>query len=79
MHVSASAGVLDSATENIWNNTRTCLLKTTEEVCDKTRPHCWRRDVKVPSDWEQSFIVFLYKGKGDARGKYSGLKLTKRS
>ena len=23
-------------------------------------------DVKVPSNWEQSFIVCLYKGKGDA-------------
>ena len=23
-------------------------------------------DGKVPSDWEQSFIVCLYKGKGDA-------------
>ena len=36
------------------------------------------RDGKVPSDWEQSFIVCLYKGKGDAleTGKYRGLKLT---
>ena len=36
------------------------------------------RDGKVPSDWEQSFIVCLYKGKGDAlgRGNYCGLKLT---
>ena len=36
------------------------------------------RDGKVPSDWEQSFIVSLYKGKGDAleRGNYRGLKLT---
>ena len=35
-------------------------------------------DGKVPSDWEQSFIVCLYKGKGDAleRGNYLGLKLT---
>ena len=34
-------------------------------------------DGKVPSDWEQSFIVCLYKGKGDAmeRGNYRGLKL----
>ena len=33
---------------------------------------------KVPTDWEQSFIVCLYKGKGDAldRGNYRGLKLT---
>ena len=36
------------------------------------------RDGKVPSDREQSFIVCLYKGKGDAleRGNYRGLKLT---
>ena len=36
------------------------------------------RDGKVPSDCEQSFIVCLYKGKGDAleRGTYNGLKLT---
>ena len=36
------------------------------------------RDGKVPSDWEQSFIVCLYKGKGDAleRGNYCSLKLT---
>ena len=35
-------------------------------------------DGKVPSDWEQSFIVCLYKGNGDAleRGNYRGLKLT---
>ena len=33
----------------------------------------------IPSDWEQSFIVCLYKGKGDAleRGNYRGLNLTK--
>ena len=37
------------------------------------------RDGKVPSDWEQSVIVCLYKGKGDAleRGNISVcLKLT---
>ena len=36
------------------------------------------RDSKVPSDWEQSFIICLYKGKGDTldRGNYRGLKLT---
>ena len=35
-------------------------------------------DGKVPSDWEQSFIVCLYKGKGEAleRRIYRGLKLT---
>ena len=32
----------------------------------------------IPSDWEQSYILNLYKGKGDAldRGCYRGLKLT---
>ena len=36
------------------------------------------RDGKVPSDWEQSFIVCFYKEKGDAleRGNYRRLKLT---
>ena len=32
---------------------------------------------KIPSDWHESYIVGLYKGKGDAldRGNYRGLKL----
>ena len=32
---------------------------------------------QIPSDWEESFIINLYKGKGDAldRGNYRGLKL----
>ena len=36
------------------------------------------RDGKVPSDWEQSSIVCLYKGKGNAleKGNYCDLKLT---
>ena len=38
-------------------------------------------DGKVPYDWEQSFIVCLYKGKGDAldRGNYRGIKLTEQA
>ena len=33
---------------------------------------------KIPEAWEMSFILNLYKGKGDAlnRGNYRGLKLT---
>ena len=42
LHVSVSAGVPEAATEDIWNNIKTGLLKTTEEVCG-TRPHRWRR------------------------------------
>ena len=32
----------------------------------------------VPKDWEESYILNLYKGKGEAldRGNYRGLKLT---
>ena len=39
------------------------------------------RDGKVPTDWKESFIVCLYKGKGDAldRGNYRGLKLTEQA
>ena len=38
-------------------------------------------DGKVPTDWEESFIVCLYNGKGDAldRGNYRGLKLTEQA
>ena len=38
--VSASAGVADAATEDIWNNIKTSLLKTSE-VCGTTRPNHW--------------------------------------
>ena len=44
LHVSASAGVPDAATEDIWNNLNIGLLKTTEEVCGTTRSHRWRRE-----------------------------------
>ena len=44
LHVSTSAGVTDEATEDIWNNIKTGLLKTTEEVCGTTRPHRWHRE-----------------------------------
>ena len=35
-------------------------------------------EARVPTDWKESFIVCLYKGKGDAldQGNYRGLKLT---
>ena len=44
MHVSTSAGVADWATEDVWNNIKTGLLKTTEEVCCTTLPYHWRRE-----------------------------------
>ena len=43
-------------------------------ICD--RKAAIIRDGKVLSDWEQSFIVFLYKGDPLERGNYRGLKLT---
>ena len=42
LHVSTFAGVADGATEHIWNNIKTGLLKTTEEVCGSTWPQRWR-------------------------------------
>ena len=38
LHVSMSAGAADAATEDIWNNIKAGLLKTTEEVCGKLSP-----------------------------------------
>ena len=40
-NVSACAGVTDATTEDIWNNIKNGLLKTTE-VCGTTRPSHWR-------------------------------------
>ena len=42
--MSRSAGVAVGDTEDIWNNIKSGLLKTTEEVCGTTRPHRWRRE-----------------------------------
>ena len=39
-HVRESAGVADAATEDICNNIKTGLFKTTE-LCDITRPNHW--------------------------------------
>ena len=41
LHVSTSAGVTDAATEDIWNNIKTGLLKTSEELCGTTQPNHW--------------------------------------
>ena len=38
LYVSASASVADAATEDIRNNIKTGLLKTTEDICGTTRP-----------------------------------------
>ena len=39
-----SAGVADATTEDIWNNIKTGLLKTTEEVCGTAWPHLWHQE-----------------------------------
>ena len=39
-----NAGVVDAATEDIWNNIKTGLLKTTEEVFGITQPHHWSHE-----------------------------------
>ena len=53
LHVSASAGVPDAATEDIWNNTNTGLPKTTEEVCGTTWPNRWCPETWLGM-WERS-------------------------
>ena len=47
----------------------------TVEVCDLVENII--SEGCIPTDWQESFIVNLYKGKGDAlnRGNYRGLKL----
>ena len=42
--LNTSAGVVDRVIADNWNNIKTGLLKTTEEVCGTTLPHHWRRE-----------------------------------
>ena len=62
LHVSASAGVPDAASEHIWNNLKTGLLKTTEEVCGTRRPHRWRRETW----WWNEHVGEVITAKGQA-------------
>ena len=80
LHVSASAAVADEATEDIWNNLKTGLLKKNEEVCGTTRPHCWRRETwwwkehieKVIAAKQKAFKA--WKAGKDARASYNAAK-----
>ena len=56
------------------------LLRAGDEHCIQLLAdlaNCIISENKIPDDWEQSFLISLYKGKGDAldRGNYHGLKL----
>ena len=63
LHVSVPAGKADAATEVIWNNIKTGLLKTTEEVCgttaDVVKPHggkghcCQAESFQGLKDWQR--------------------------
>ena len=68
LHVSASAGVADAATDDIWNNIKTGLLKTIEEVCGTTQPHHWHCE----SCWWKAFKAWKT-GKG-TRASYNAAK-----
>ena len=48
-----------------------CAVEVRDLIEDIISEEC------IPTDWQESFIVNLYKGKGDAlnRGNYRGLKL----
>ena len=51
-----SAGVADAAIEDIWNNIKTGLPKTTEEVCGTTQPHRWRHGGGGMSTWKRPLL-----------------------
>ena len=57
------------------------MLKASSDVCSEMIANLTNsiiRDNKIPSEWNDSIIISLYKGKGEAldRGNYRGLKLT---
>ena len=84
--MSASAGVPDAATEDIWNNLKTGLLKTTEEVCGTTRPHRWRRETwwwnehvgEVITAKRQAFKAWKT-GKGIRASYYAAKRIARRA
>ena len=86
LHVSASAGVPDAATEDIWNNLKTGLLKTTEEVCGTIRPHRWRRETwwwnehvgEVITAKRQAFKAWKT-GKGTRASYYAAKRIARRA
>ena len=86
LHVSASAGVPNTATEDIWNNLKTGLLKTTEEVCGTTRPHHWRRETwwwnehvgEVITAKRQAFKAWKT-GKGTRASYYEAKRIARRA
>ena len=86
LHVSASAGVPDAATEDIWNNLKTGLLKTTEEVCGTTRPHRWRHETwwwnehvgEVITAKRQAFKAWKT-GKGTRASYYAAKRIARRA
>ena len=55
---------------------KACGDRAIETITDLTEA-IFREDM-IPDDWQQSFVINLFKGKGDAlvRGNYRGLKLT---
>ena len=57
------------------------MLKTAPDICCKIIADLMNAVIlegKVPADWSDSFIISLFKGKGDLLdwSNYSGLKLT---
>ena len=85
LHVSASASVPDAATEDIWNNLKTGLLKTTE-VCGTTRPHRWRCETwwwnehvgEVITAKRQAFKAWKT-GKGTRASYYAAKRIARRA
>ena len=71
MHVSESAGIADTATEDIWNNIKTALLKTTEEVCGTT--WWWNEHFEKPIAAKQKTFKTWKTGKG-TRASYNASK-----
>ena len=62
LHVSTSAGVADGATEDIWTNIKTGLLKTfTEEVCGTTLPNRWHHETWWCSEHVEKAIAAMQK------------------
>ena len=62
--------VADAATEDIWNNIKTGLLKTTDEVCGTTWRHRWCHETW----WWNELMEKAWKTGQGTRASYNAAK-----
>ena len=75
MHVSASAGIADTATKDIWNNIKTGLLRQLRRCVAQLGPHQWHHETW----WWNEHVENAIAAKGNAFKAWKTCKGTRAS